>query len=65
MLMSRHFWSNIVTLNLVVLKPFANFVADVTILPVSPYVDVVTLVCQTSIEACFGLMSRHWMTMFS
>ena len=63
--MSRHCWSNVVTLNLVILKPSANVVADVAILPVSPYVDVATLVCKTSTEACFGLMSRHWTTMFS
>ena len=57
MLMSRHCWSNVVTLNLVVLRPFANIVAEVAILLVSPYVDVVTLVCQTPTEACFGMMS--------
>ena len=66
--MSRHCWSKVETLNLVVLKPSVNVVADVVTLPVSPSTDVATLVCLTSTEACFGLMSRHWFdvaTMFN
>ena len=57
--MLRHYWSNVVTLNLVVLKPSTNAIADVTTLSVSISDDVVTLVCLTSTKACFGLMSRY------